>query len=103
MVLELKILGYELEKRSEWKCRFSADARPKAVNPKTATGWQNIRCTSTTGIPNHLAFQIASKVTHKMPKERSINPAQAQRKAEKAKAIKKGKLLLCRVPRLLRI
>ncbi|KAI9729500.1 MAG: hypothetical protein M1818_008500 [Claussenomyces sp. TS43310] len=26
-----------------------------------------------------------------MPKERSINPAQAQRKAEKAKAIKKGK------------
>jgi hypothetical protein len=27
-----------------------------------------------------------------MPKERSINPAQAQRKAEKAKAIKKGML-----------
>jgi len=26
-----------------------------------------------------------------MPKEKSINPAQAQRKAEKAKAIKKGK------------
>jgi len=25
-----------------------------------------------------------------MPKEKSINPAQAQRKAEKAKAIKKG-------------
>jgi len=27
----------------------------------------------------------------KMPKEKSVNPAQAQRKAEKAKAIKKGK------------
>jgi hypothetical protein len=25
-----------------------------------------------------------------MPKEKSINPAQAQRKAEKAKAVKKG-------------
>jgi hypothetical protein len=25
-----------------------------------------------------------------MPKERTINPAQAQRKAEKAKAVKKG-------------
>jgi hypothetical protein len=25
-----------------------------------------------------------------MPKEKSVNPAQAQRKAEKAKAIKKG-------------
>jgi len=29
-----------------------------------------------------------------MPKEKSINPAQAQRKAEKAKAIKKGTLLI---------
>jgi hypothetical protein len=28
----------------------------------------------------------------KMPKERTINPAQAQRKAEKAKAVKKGML-----------
>jgi hypothetical protein len=27
-----------------------------------------------------------------MPKEKSINPAQAQRKADKAKAIKKGTL-----------
>lgn len=27
---------------------------------------------------------------HKMPKEKSVNPAQAQRKADKAKAIKKG-------------
>jgi hypothetical protein len=27
-----------------------------------------------------------------MPKERTINPAQAQRKADKAKAIKKGTL-----------
>lgn len=27
-----------------------------------------------------------------MPKEKSINPAQAQRKAEKAKAVKKGTL-----------
>lgn len=31
---------------------------------------------------------------HKMPKERGVNPVQAQRKAEKAKAIKKGNLLL---------
>jgi hypothetical protein len=29
----------------------------------------------------------------KMPKEKSINPAQAQRKADKAKAIKKGTTL----------
>jgi hypothetical protein len=32
-----------------------------------------------------------------MPKERSINPAQAQRKAEKAKAVKKGSITLPRV------
>jgi hypothetical protein len=30
----------------------------------------------------------------RMPKERTVNPAQAQRKAEKAKAIKKGIFLL---------
>jgi len=35
-----------------------------------------------------------------MPKERSINPAEAQRKAEKAKAIKKG-MLLCLIGRML--
>jgi hypothetical protein len=30
-----------------------------------------------------------------MPKEKSINPAQAQRKAEKAKAVKKGTYPIC--------
>jgi hypothetical protein len=33
-----------------------------------------------------------------MPKERTINPAQAQRKAEKAKAIKKGISLFALTP-----
>lgn len=33
---------------------------------------------------------ISSVVTTKMPKEKNYNPVQAQRKAEKAKAIKKG-------------
>jgi hypothetical protein len=35
-----------------------------------------------------------------MPKEKSINPAQAQRKAEKAKAIKKGTPYLSILPPL---
>jgi WW domain binding protein 11 len=33
-----------------------------------------------------------------MPKEKSVNPAQAQRKAEKAKAIKKGTALHSLIP-----
>lgn len=33
---------------------------------------------------------VSSTTYRKMPKERGFNPVQAQRKAEKAKAIKKG-------------
>jgi len=47
----------------------------------------------------HLDFPCSAprapvcKPKDKMPKEKSINPAQAQRKADKAKAIKKGMLM----------
>ena len=52
----------------------------------------------------HLDFPCSAsrpsgrKAKDKMPKEKSINPAQAQRKADKAKAIKKGMLFTQPMP-----
>jgi hypothetical protein len=52
------------------------------------------RFCGTTEIEYHVSItaqHTETRITATMPKEKSINPAQAQRKAEKAKAIKKSK------------
>jgi hypothetical protein len=46
------------------------------------------------GIQFKVQVQSNAQTRHAMPKEKSINPAQAQRKAEKAKAIKKGTIAI---------
>ena len=43
---------------------------------------------------NHPPLEFGSSFDVKMPKERNFNPVQAQRKADKAKAIKKGTPLM---------
>lgn len=44
-------------------------------------------------IPRTIAFSQPDTQSFAMPKEKNYNPVQAQRKADKAKALKKGKAI----------